>query len=94
MLSYDPFHFYFLLFLKIITANQDPNIVLQNVPQEMATEIPRVFLTFSGGPVELQNIVQKTWSQDQVPVTVVLTDSLFLRSLFPTPMHVLSVLHV
>ncbi|XP_035258950.1 uncharacterized protein LOC118219721 isoform X2 [Anguilla anguilla] len=53
---------------KIITVNRDPNIVLQNVPDEMAAEIPSVLLTFSQGPVEVQKINQKTWTQDQASV--------------------------
>ncbi|KAG9349851.1 hypothetical protein JZ751_026204 [Albula glossodonta] len=53
---------------KIITVNQDPNVVLQNVPDEMATEIPRSLLDFSQASVDIEKIVAKTWDQDQAAV--------------------------
>ncbi|XP_036380802.1 uncharacterized protein LOC118774902 [Megalops cyprinoides] len=53
---------------KIISLNQDPNIVIQNVPDEIATEIPRVLLTFSQESVEVQKLVKKTWTQEQAVV--------------------------
>ncbi|KAG7492036.1 hypothetical protein MATL_G00009910 [Megalops atlanticus] len=53
---------------KIISLNQDPNIVIQNVPDEMATKIPRVLLTFSQESVEVQKLVKKTWTQEQAVV--------------------------
>uniref|UniRef100_A0A4W5PYK8 Mesothelin a n=1 Tax=Hucho hucho TaxID=62062 RepID=A0A4W5PYK8_9TELE len=50
---------------KIITINQSPNALVVNVPDAMATLIPRVLLTFSQEPVDVQAINRKTWTQEQ-----------------------------
>ncbi|CDQ83450.1 unnamed protein product [Oncorhynchus mykiss] len=51
---------------KIITINQSPNALVVNVPDAMATLIPRALLTFSQEPVDVQAINRKTWKQEQV----------------------------
>ncbi|KAL4624398.1 hypothetical protein GN956_G17874 [Arapaima gigas] len=51
---------------KIISLNPDPVTVIQNVPNVLAFEIPRVLLTFSENSVLVARINNKTWSQQQV----------------------------
>ncbi|XP_045062049.1 uncharacterized protein LOC121539055 [Coregonus clupeaformis] len=53
---------------KIITINQSPNALVVNVPDAMATLIPRVLLTFSEEPVNVQAINRKTWTQEQAVI--------------------------
>uniref|UniRef100_A0A8C9UY59 Mesothelin-like protein-like n=1 Tax=Scleropages formosus TaxID=113540 RepID=A0A8C9UY59_SCLFO len=53
---------------KIISLNQDPNTVIDNVPAQLAVEIPRVLLSFSKESVQVDTINNKTWSQEQAVV--------------------------
>ncbi|KAK6306907.1 hypothetical protein J4Q44_G00220550 [Coregonus suidteri] len=53
---------------KIITINQSPNALVVNVPDAMATLIPRVLLTFSEETVNVQAINRKTWTQEQAVI--------------------------
>ncbi|XP_041100229.1 mesothelin-like protein [Polyodon spathula] len=50
---------------KIITVNSDPNVVLQNIPDDMAGLIPLPLLTFSGNTFNLEQIEKKKWKKEQ-----------------------------
>ncbi|XP_052341753.1 uncharacterized protein LOC118373719 [Oncorhynchus keta] len=53
---------------KIIAINQSPNALVVNVPDAMATLIPRALLTFSQEPVDVQAINRKAWKQEQAVI--------------------------
>ncbi|KAJ8391837.1 hypothetical protein AAFF_G00084530 [Aldrovandia affinis] len=48
---------------KIITVNNEPAVILENVPDAMATEIPRTLLEFS--PESVERINRKKWKYEQ-----------------------------
>ncbi|KAK6481633.1 hypothetical protein HHUSO_G16101 [Huso huso] len=50
---------------KIITGNNDPNVMLQNIPDDMAGLIPLPLLTFSGNTFNLEQMEKKTWKKEQ-----------------------------
>ncbi|XP_028981157.2 uncharacterized protein LOC105009564 isoform X5 [Esox lucius] len=53
---------------KIITVGQSQNAFIVNVPDAMATQIPRVLLTSFQDTVDVQAINRKTWTQNQAVV--------------------------
>ncbi|XP_051789922.1 uncharacterized protein LOC114661228 [Erpetoichthys calabaricus] len=50
---------------KIIAANPSPNVVLQNVPANLASLIPVSSLFFTGSNIDLQSLNQKNWTPEQ-----------------------------
>ncbi|XP_041133540.1 uncharacterized protein LOC121330804 isoform X2 [Polyodon spathula] len=50
---------------KIITVNSDPNVMLQNIPDDMAGLIPLPLLTFLGSTFNLEQIEKKKWKKEQ-----------------------------
>ncbi|KAK1164986.1 hypothetical protein AOXY_G15435 [Acipenser oxyrinchus oxyrinchus] len=50
---------------KIITASAVPSVMLQNIPNEMAGQIPLRLLTFSGNTFNLEQIKNKQWKKEQ-----------------------------
>ncbi|XP_046905399.1 uncharacterized protein LOC124487258 [Hypomesus transpacificus] len=53
---------------KIISINQSVYVLLMNVPDKLATEIPRVLLTFSQETIDVQVVNKKTWKQEQAVI--------------------------
>ncbi|XP_055767437.1 mesothelin-like protein [Salvelinus fontinalis] len=51
---------------QLITVNPDPDSIIQNVPDSMATEIPRSLLQgFSQSSVVVEKLNRKTWRHEQ-----------------------------
>ncbi|XP_062308381.1 serine-rich adhesin for platelets-like [Osmerus eperlanus] len=53
---------------KIISINQSVDVLMMNIPDELATEIPRTLLTFSQETIDVQVVNQKTWKQEQAVI--------------------------
>ncbi|XP_039631193.1 uncharacterized protein LOC120542660 [Polypterus senegalus] len=50
---------------KVIAANPSSNVVLQNVPANLASLIPLSSLFFTGSNIDLQSLNQKNWTPEQ-----------------------------
>ncbi|XP_055011039.1 uncharacterized protein LOC110155377 [Boleophthalmus pectinirostris] len=50
---------------KIITVDQTPAVVVQNVPDELATQIPMTTLLLTSETLDVNLVNNKTWTQEQ-----------------------------
>ncbi|XP_028293044.1 uncharacterized protein LOC114455923 isoform X2 [Gouania willdenowi] len=74
---------------QIISVDPDPTIVVLNVPDALATEIPASQLPFTEGTVNISVMNQKTWTSDQASIFFgTLADTDFdLEQLSPSVLH-------
>lgn len=59
-------------FQQIISVDQSPANVVLNVPDVLAPEIPPAVLVFPKETADISVLNEKTWTQDQVSVWVLL----------------------